>query len=171
MVCHGILPFHIVGDSIERRFLTLALGVPAAIPAAIHVGLAPGGDGRGITVALNAERTEGMCRCMSWPLRQRLTCHKSECRASCATDLMWHLSEAYFVLLQFSTSTKHRRRDPLALSEKLRTSPRSVDNQTSKTGANHPMICEIVTASHTGIWNTESLGCWGCGFASKKVVF
>ena len=43
----------------EGTFLTLALGVLAAILAAIHLGLMPSGDGRGITVALNAERNQG----------------------------------------------------------------------------------------------------------------
>ena len=58
-LCHGILPLHIVDDFIQDTFLTLALGVLAAILAAIHLGLMPSGDGRGITVALNAERNQG----------------------------------------------------------------------------------------------------------------
>ena len=58
-LCHGILPLHIVDDFMEGTFLTLALGVLAAIPAAIHLGLMPSGDGRGVTVALNAQRNQG----------------------------------------------------------------------------------------------------------------
>ena len=54
-----IFPFHVVYDFKETTFLTLAFAKLAAILAASHFSLMPGGYRRGITVALHGEKHEG----------------------------------------------------------------------------------------------------------------
>ncbi len=54
-----ILPCHIVQHVVEHSALALALRMLAAVLAAIHFGLVARGDGRAVTVALDAKSVRG----------------------------------------------------------------------------------------------------------------
>ena len=54
-----ILPCHIVQHVVEHRALAQALRMLAAVLATIHLGLVTRGDGRAVTVALDAKSVRG----------------------------------------------------------------------------------------------------------------